>query len=106
MTDGEGHGEGGLLALALLALVGGAVAGFVGAIFRLALGQADQLRNALIGWAHGKEAAGFLLVIAVCAGATAIAGWLVRRYSPHAAGSGIPHVEAVLRGELPRSRFA
>ena len=58
------------MALALLALVGGAVAGFVGAIFRLALGQADQLRNALIGWAHGKEAAGFLLVIAVCAGAT------------------------------------
>src|SRR5271155_88986 len=105
MTDGEGHGEGGLLALALLALVGGAVAGFVGAIFRLALGQADQLRNALIGWAHGKEAAGFLLVIAVCAGATAIAAWLVRRYSPHAAGSGIPHVEAVLRGELPPIPF-
>ena len=105
MTDGEGHGEGGLLALALLALVGGAVAGFVGAIFRLALGQADQLRNALIGWAHGKEAAGFLLVIAVCAGATAISAWLVRRYSPHAAGSGIPHVEAVLRGELPPIPF-
>jgi CIC family chloride channel protein len=105
MTHGEPNDDGGLLALALLALVGGAAAGLVGAIFRLALGQADQLRNALIAWAHGQEAAGFLLVVAVCAGATAIAGWLVRRFSPHAAGSGIPHVEAVLRGELPPIPF-
>src|SRR5262249_33308185 len=27
--------------------------------------------------------------------------WLVRRFSPSASGSGIPHVEAVLSGELP-----
>ena len=67
--------------------------------------QADRFRNALIEWAHGQEAVGFLLVLAVCAGATAIAAWLVRRYSPHAAGSGIPHVEAVLRGELPPIPF-
>ena len=43
MTNGEGHGEGGLLALALLALVAGALAGLVGAIFRLCLEQADHL---------------------------------------------------------------
>src|SRR5215475_7746828 len=98
MTNGERHGEGSLLALALLALVAGALAGFVGAIFRLCLEQADRLRDGLIARAHGWEAVGFLLVIAGCAGATALAAWLVRRYAPHASGSGIPHIEAVVRG--------
>ena len=100
MTDGEGHDEGSLFALAMLALLVGAVAGIVGALFRLGLEQADRLRNLLIEWAHGHEAGGFLVVLAACASATWLAGWLVRRYSPQAAGSGIPHVEAVLRGEL------
>jgi CIC family chloride channel protein len=105
MTSDEGHDEGSLLALALLALVAGALAGLVGAIFRLSLEQADRLRNALIELAHGREVMGFLLVLAVCAGATALAAWLVRVYAPHAAGSGIPHVEAVVRGELPQAPF-
>ena len=38
-------GSGNLLALALLALIVGAAAGFVGAVFRLALEQADRLRD-------------------------------------------------------------
>jgi chloride channel protein, CIC family len=105
MTTDEGQRDGSLLALALLSLVAGAFAGLVGAIFRLSLEQADRLRNALIGWAHGQEAVGFFLVLAACASATALAGWLVNRYSPHAAGSGIPHVEAVVRGELPPIPF-
>ena len=37
MTNGKREGEGSLLALALLALVAGALAGLVGAIFRLCL---------------------------------------------------------------------
>jgi CIC family chloride channel protein len=90
-----------LLALGLLSLLVGAAAGLVGAAFRLSLEQADRLRNALITWAHDEGAAGLLLVSAACAAATAVAAWLVRRFSPHAAGSGIPHVEAVLNQELP-----
>jgi chloride channel protein, CIC family len=105
MTNDEGQAPGGLLPLALLALVAGALAGLVGAIFRLSLQEADHLRDGLIGWAHGQEAVDFFLVLAVCGGATAVAAWLVRRHSPHAAGSGIPHVEAVLRGELPQAPF-
>ena len=105
MTNSEGQGEGSLLMLALLALVAGALAGFVGAIFRLCLEQADRLRGELIAWAHGRETVGFLLVLAACAAATALAAWLVRRYSPHASGSGIPHVEVVVRGELPQAPF-
>ena len=59
----------------------------------------------LIEWAYGWEAVGFLLVLAACAAATALAAWLVRRFSPHASGSGIPHVEAVLGGKLPPAPF-
>src|SRR5262249_28618005 len=89
-----------LLGVALLALLVGAAAGLIGAFFRLSLEWADRLRDEWLAWARGGTFAGFLLVVGVCAGAVAIATWLVRRFSPHASGSGIPHVEAVLRGEL------
>ena len=98
-------GDGSLLALALLALLAGALACLVGAIFRLTLAEAEGMRNAFIAWAHGRTALGFTLVVAACAAACAVAGGLVRRYSPQAHGSGIPHVEAVLRGELPPAPF-
>ena len=98
-VDAEaGHNS--LVALAVLGLVVGAAAGTVGGIFRLSLGQADRIRDALITAAHGYRLAGFLLVLGVCGTATSLAAWLVRRYSPHASGSGIPHVEAVLNGTL------
>src|SRR5206468_3870082 len=48
---------------------------------------------------------GFLLVTAICAAATAGAAWLVRCFSPQAEGSGIPNVEAVIRGELPPAPY-
>ncbi|MBV8277528.1 MAG: chloride channel protein, partial [Verrucomicrobia bacterium] len=99
----DNHGN--LLVLAPLALFVGAVVGLLGAIFRLALQRADSLRDTFIAWAHGWAFAGFLFVIAVCAAATAVAAWLVRRYSPHASGSGIPHVELVLNGELPPAPY-
>ena len=40
------------------------------------------------------------MMMAGAALATGLAAWLVRRFSPDAAGSGIPHVEAVLEGSL------
>jgi CIC family chloride channel protein len=89
----------------MLSLLVGAASGLVGAVFRLSLEQADQWRNALIDWAHGESLAGFLLVIAACATATGVAAWLVRRFFPHASGSGIPHVEAVLNEEMPPAPF-
>ena len=47
-----------------------------------------------------------LLVLCIaCAAGAAVAAWLVRRYSPHASGSGIPHVEAVLNEEVPQAPF-
>src|SRR5207248_10424718 len=98
--DGD-HGS--LLVLAVLALIVGAVSGFVGALFLLLLERADRFRDALIGWAHSKAFAGFLVVSIACAAGAAVAAWLVRRYSPHASGSGTPHVEAVLNEALPQA---
>jgi chloride channel protein, CIC family len=99
-------GNGGLLMLTLLACIAGAGAGAIGALFRLSLLHVDAWRNALIAWSHGIPIAGFLLVTLSCAVAVAVAAWLVRRYSPEASGSGIPHVEAVLREELPPAPFS
>src|SRR5215467_9356399 len=103
----HGNGEdandrGGLLGLAPLSMAAGVVTGLVGAAFRLSLDRADQVRDLLVAWAQQwGTAAGLVLVAAACATGTAIAAWMVRRFSPYAAGSGIPRVESVLRGELP-----
>ena len=89
------------MVLALLAPFAGAAAGLIGVIFRLGLEQADRFRDALIVGSHSQGLAGLLFVTAACSVAVAIAAWLVRRFSLPASGSGIPHVEAVLSGELP-----
>src|SRR5208337_4316890 len=96
---------GNLLTLALLAPIVGAAVGLVGALFRLALEKADQMRDALISWAHGEQLVGLLTVVGACAAVTLVAAWLVRRFSHYASGSGIPRVEAVLNGELPHAPF-
>lgn len=106
--DGIASGErerSGLLELALLSLLVGAASGGVGAVFRLALQWADSFRDALVAWAHGEKVVGFLLLVVLLSAATTIAAWLVCRFSPSAMGSGIPHVEAVLRGELPQAPY-
>jgi CIC family chloride channel protein len=91
----------GLLTLAAVALLAGAAAGFLAALFRLALTEADGVRERLLAWAGPLGAPGWLAVISAAAAATALAAALVRRGAPLAGGSGIPHVEAVVRGELP-----
>jgi CIC family chloride channel protein len=102
----EPNGEGGSLAvLTVLALIVGAISGAGVAVFILVLGQADQLRDALVVWAHAQGPQGFWLLLAACAAAAGIAASLVRRISPQSAGSGIPHVEAVLNEQLPQAPF-
>ena len=99
-ADGQDEGGGNLLALAVLALVIGAASGLIGALFRLTLIWADGLRDQWITLARTGSFAGLLVVIGVTAAAVAVSAWMVR-FSPHASGSGIPHVEAVLEGALP-----
>jgi len=100
-SDVDAGDRNGLIPLALLSLAVGAVTGLLCAVFRLALEAADWLRNQLIAWAHQQGIAGLLIVLAATAGATALAAWLVRRFSPDAAGSGIPQVEVALSGDEP-----
>ena len=97
--------SGRLLRLALLAWLVGSLSGLVAALFRLALQQTDRGRDGLIGWAHGRSFAGFVLIVGLVAGGAAVAAWLVRRVCPEASGSGIPHVEAVVEGESPPAPF-
>jgi chloride channel protein, CIC family len=91
--------------LALVSIVAGAAAGLLGACFRLLLERADVWRSEIIAWAHPYNLPGLLLVVALAAMAAGIAGWLVRRFSPEASGSGIPHVEAVLNEKLPPAPY-
>jgi chloride channel protein, CIC family len=95
----------GIMGLAATALIVGAPTGYVGATFRLLLAYADRLRDAMIIWAHGHAIWGFLIVVGTCAVATFVAAWMVRQFSPHASGSGIPHVEAVLHDQIPPAPF-
>jgi CIC family chloride channel protein len=95
----------GLVMLGALSLLVGVVAGCAGAMYRLSLDGANHLRGVIVARAQGEGLPGLLLVVALCAAAALIASWLVRRFSLHASGSGIPHVEAVLHGETPPSTF-
>ncbi len=95
----------GILILGLVSLAAGAATGFVGALFRLCLDRADHARDAIVARATDLGPVGYAVVVAACAAAATVAAWLVRRFSPHAAGSGIPHVEAVLNEKLPPASF-
>jgi CIC family chloride channel protein len=96
----------GLVKLALAACLVGMLAGLVAALFRLGLQQIDRERDALIRWMHGQPLIGFFFVVLAVATTTAVACWLVQRFAPHAGGSGIPHVESVLNGELKPAPFS
>src|SRR4051794_15657467 len=74
----------------------GVVAGLVAVAFRRALDVGDAFRDRLIVIGHQHPAWGFLLPILFGAFGAGAAVLLVRRLAPEAAGSGIPHLKAVL----------
>jgi CIC family chloride channel protein len=85
--------------LFFLAMLGGAVAGVLGASFRFALASTGHVRDALVAYAHGLGAFGWLLPVVTAAGAVALSRLLLR-LEPVAGGSGIQYAEAVARGLL------
>ena len=91
----------GLLPLAILSLLAGALTGLVCVSFRLALEMVEHWRTSWLDNHADWKLPELLCLVCGCALACGVAGWLVRRFAPHASGSGIPHVEAVLREELP-----
>ena len=90
-----------LILLGGIAPLAGLGAGLVGALFRLALEEANRIRDVLMARMDVWGVVGFMLFVGLAAGAAAIAAWLVRRIAPSAAGSGIPRVMAVLNEEVP-----
>jgi CIC family chloride channel protein len=83
--------------LAFTSIVTGLSVGVVGSLFRGLLNLANQARDAMIETAHATPWQGFLTVAVVVAVAAMLARWLVARFAPVAAGSGVQHVEAVMR---------
>ena len=80
------------------ALLVGLLAGGMAVAFRWALEGGDSLRGQLLAWAHHAPRWGWLLPILVGALGAGLAVFLVHRVAPEAAGSGIPHLKAVLYG--------
>ena len=95
----------GLFSLALLSCIAGAGTGLICGFFRLALEEADRLRIAVPVWWHAQPLLGCSLLVLGAATAAAFSATLVRRFSEYALGSGIPHVEAAISGELPPAPF-
>jgi chloride channel protein, CIC family len=78
------------------AIVVGLLAGLVAVAFRYALSQVDTLRDRLVAFSWTLGWAGIALPVALAGAGTTIALVLVTRIAPEAAGSGIPHLKAVL----------
>lgn len=73
----------------------GLLAGGVAVVFRWLLATGEGLRGAVLDWARGLPAAGWLAPIAWGVVGALLAVALVRRFSPESSGSGIPHIKAV-----------
>jgi CIC family chloride channel protein len=79
------------------ALIVGAVAGLLASGFRFALQSAEHQRMAWQQELSRPASLAFALGIGALGGGLGV--WLVRRFSPEASGSGIPHLKSVVLGE-------
>jgi CIC family chloride channel protein len=79
------------------ALLVGVVAGLLATAFRVALATAEHERIALL--TRFDPGVRIPLAIALGAACGALSVWLVRRFAPHASGSGIPQLKAFVLGE-------
>jgi len=79
------------------AMLVGALSGVLASAFRWALESVEHLRGHLVmGWS-GWSGLMFALLLGATGGGVGV--WLVRRFAPHASGSGIPHLRSILLRE-------
>lgn len=90
--------SGGLWLLAVAAAIAGSLTGLIGVLFQLTLEWADGARSMLLAFAHQFPQWGLLIPVVVAALCVGLARYLVR-FAAYSAGSGVQHVEAVMRGE-------
>jgi CIC family chloride channel protein len=76
----------------------GILAGVTAIIFQKGLEWSEWMRETIISIHSAHGWVGHLLAIIYCMGLIGLAAWLTHRFSPEAAGSGIPHVKGVLEG--------
>ncbi len=93
------HRVGDMSRMFAASIVTGLMVGVLGSLFRAALEAASRWRDQAIAHLHATPVEGALVTIAAVAIAAMLARWLVARFAPIAAGSGVQHVEAVMRGE-------
>lgn len=79
----------------------GIVSGVVALAFQWALFQVEEGRTLALERLHQHPTWGWMVLPGIGALLGAVAGWLTTRYAPEAAGSGIPHVKAVLHHLRP-----
>ena len=85
--------------LYLAATLVGAFAGLIGAAFHALLDQAAASRGTLRALFEAAPVPGWLLLMVLGSMVLVAAMWLVRRFAPETAGSGVQEVEAILAGE-------
>ena len=78
------------------AVLVGALAGILAVAFQWSLVGSEALRHRMILWAHQYPQWGWLLPMLASAVGAGLAIRLVRNIAPEAAGSGIPHLKAVV----------
>ncbi len=74
----------------------GVAAGLIAVAFRWSLYWAEWWRDALVIWGHARGPVWIVLPLAVSIAGAVLSVLVVRRWAPEAAGSGIPHLKAVL----------
>lgn len=79
----------------------GLLSGALAVCFQWSLFLSEGLRGAALRWLHHYPLWGWAVLPVIGAATGGLAGWLVSQYAPSAAGSGIPHIEAVLWGLRP-----
>jgi chloride channel protein, CIC family len=95
-----------VIRLASASLFTGILIGLVGGAFRYLLISADNLRGALVVWAHAWPHIGWLAPVALGLAGAALARILVVRFAPSAEGSGVQRVEAVFSGEVKAAQHS
>jgi CIC family chloride channel protein len=94
-----------LFRIGALAVVAGVCIGLLGAVFRLSVdGLTHELYQLYAQLRDLNSIIGFLMMVLLVSLSTMLAIWLVRRFSPAAAGSGIPQVEALWQQEIEVTR--
>ncbi len=88
----------GLWRACLVAILGGVLIGVIGAAFRAGLDWLGIHYLAVVAWAQSWSWMGWVVPVGLGAIGAGLARWLVRQ-QPLAAGSGVQHVEATMRGE-------